>query len=132
MQALSPHLFLTAIPEVSFLLINIPFLSAKHVLQLQHLPHSFHQFILSSVRRVFLDTSPDPQVEDLKRRLKVAEDRLKEQSTSHTLAISRLNRRLELQASRKNARATLLKMLYKNGKYPSHRGDFYTKSCVFC
>ncbi|PBK99799.1 hypothetical protein ARMGADRAFT_518411 [Armillaria gallica] len=96
--------------------------------QLQHLPHSSHQFILPSVRRVFLDTSPDPQAEDLKRRLKVAEDCFKEQSTAHMLAISQLNRWLELRASRESERATSLELLYKNGKYPSRRGDFYNTS----
>ncbi|KAK0239227.1 hypothetical protein EDD85DRAFT_535141 [Armillaria nabsnona] len=99
--------------------------------QLQHLPHSFHQFILPSVRRVFLDTSPDPQVEDLKRRLKVAEDRLEIQSTSHALAISRLTQQLELDATKKRReddRAALLEMIYHKKKYESLRDDFLSKS----
>ncbi|PBK99806.1 hypothetical protein ARMGADRAFT_1161401 [Armillaria gallica] len=99
--------------------------------QLQHLPYSFHQFILPSVRRVFLDTSPDPQVEDLKRRLKVAEDRFEMQSTSHALAIARLTQQLELEATRKrreNDRAALLEIIYHKKKYESLRDDFLSKS----
>ncbi|KAK0501624.1 hypothetical protein EDD18DRAFT_1143591 [Armillaria luteobubalina] len=108
LKALSPHLFLKAIPE------------------LQHLPRSLHQFILPSVRRVFLDTSP--QVEDLKRRLKVAEDRLEEQSASHALTMVRLTQRLELEATKKRLAVCLEMIRYNTRKCKSLRDDL-NKSC---
>ncbi|PBK69167.1 hypothetical protein ARMSODRAFT_1085034 [Armillaria solidipes] len=93
------------------------------------LVHSTNSSFL--VRRVFLDTSPDLQVEDLKRRLKVAEDRLEIQSTSHALAIARLTQQLELEATktrRENDRAALLEMIHYKRKYESLRDDFFIKS----
>ncbi|KAK0466906.1 uncharacterized protein EV420DRAFT_1506052, partial [Desarmillaria tabescens] len=98
--------------------------------ELQHPPRSFHQFVLPSIRRVFLDTSPDPEVEVLKRRLKMAEDRLEQQSRSHALTISRLTRQLEFEAMKKRhekERAALLEKIYGKEKYESLRDDFYCK-----
>ncbi|KAK0239257.1 hypothetical protein EDD85DRAFT_535882 [Armillaria nabsnona] len=41
---------------------------------LKHLPRSFHPFIFPGIRRVFIDTSPGPEIEKLKHELKAAKE----------------------------------------------------------
>ncbi|PBK99833.1 hypothetical protein ARMGADRAFT_519382 [Armillaria gallica] len=41
---------------------------------LKHLPRSFHPFIFPGIRRVFLDTSPSPEIEKLKHELKAVKE----------------------------------------------------------
>ncbi|KAK0466905.1 uncharacterized protein EV420DRAFT_1506046 [Desarmillaria tabescens] len=100
--------------------------------ELRYLPHQYHQFMLPSIRRVFLDSTPDPEVERLKEELKRARDcissqkrRLKEQSKEHSLAMSRLTKQLEAERKQteglKNAFA---EMEYHRDKYHEFRRVF--------
>ncbi|KAK0239228.1 hypothetical protein EDD85DRAFT_535153 [Armillaria nabsnona] len=57
--------------------------------ELRYLPCQYHQFILPSMRRVFLDSSPNPQVEILKAELKDTKSRILSQKKAAQRAIER-------------------------------------------
>ncbi|PBK61326.1 hypothetical protein ARMSODRAFT_847982, partial [Armillaria solidipes] len=69
---------------------------------LRNVPRQYHQFMLPSLRRIFLATSPNSEVDELKEELKDAKDRissqsrrLKEQAKEHSLAMSQLTKQLD-------------------------------------
>ncbi|KAK0196098.1 hypothetical protein F5146DRAFT_317644 [Armillaria mellea] len=70
--------------------------------ELRNVPRQYHQFMLPSLRRVFLFTSPNSEVDELKEELRDAKDRissqsrrLQEQAKGHSLAMSQLTKQLD-------------------------------------
>ncbi|KAK0438017.1 hypothetical protein EV421DRAFT_1825914 [Armillaria borealis] len=100
--------------------------------ELRYLPRQYHQFILPSLRRVFLDSSPNPQVEKLKAELKDAKSRissqkrrLKEQSKEHSLAMSKLKKQLDAERKQTEGfKTAFTEMEYHRDKYYEFRKAF--------
>ncbi|KAK0466856.1 uncharacterized protein EV420DRAFT_1505787 [Desarmillaria tabescens] len=100
--------------------------------ELEHLPRSFHRFIFPGIRRVFLDTSPDPEIDNLKQELKTAKDRiileqqhLEEQSKVYSLALSQLSDQLEAEKKQgEEFRVAFAEMTYHKDKYIKLRKAF--------
>ncbi|SJK98204.1 uncharacterized protein ARMOST_01465 [Armillaria ostoyae] len=96
--------------------------------ELRNVPRQYHQFMLPSLRRIFLATSPNSEVDELKEELKDAKDRissqsrrLKEQAKEHSLAMSQLTKQLDAER-RQNERLNAL--LAETGHRRDKNPDF--------
>ncbi|KAK0493084.1 hypothetical protein EDD18DRAFT_1108304 [Armillaria luteobubalina] len=94
----------------------------------RNIPRQYHQFMLPSLRRIFLVTSPNSEVDELKEELKDAKDRissqsrrLKDQAKEHSLSMSQLTRQLDAER-RQNER--LKALLAETGHRRNKNPDF--------
>lgn len=94
--------------------------------------------MLPSLRRIFLVTSPNSEVDELKEELKDAKDRissqsrrLKEQAKEHSLAMSQLTKQLEAERKQtERLKALLAKTGHRRDKNPDFEKAVYATECV--
>ncbi len=94
--------------------------------------------MLPSLRRIFLVTSPNSEVDELKEELKDAKDRIssqsrrfKEQAKEHSLAMSQLTKHLDAERRQtERLKALLAETGHRRDKNPDYGKTVYETECV--